>query len=243
MGNVIYAGSTKILNNNQNNSFSNTVLFDSGTIVFDANDNYTWKINKEIITNSNYDNVQPIFFEGYKKPKTETGWYKDYYNGFKIPLTLEVLKSYSEITITTIYTPRSQNSYLFLSNQQGLEQPSEFCVEVAMNTSYSDKQHYSVQTLRNLGPDLYLSKNEISDDPSTLDKCQVIDNIYEEKVGYIDNSSNKSWLYNLSQTSDNTDLYIKAYQSSTNYNLTNPNLYSYPIGAYYRELRIIISGR
>ena len=242
MGNAIYTGSTKTLNNNQNNSFSNTVLFDSGTIVFDANDNYTWKTNKGIITNSNYDNVQPIFFEGYKKPSTTTGWYKDYYNGFKIPLTLEVLKSYSEITITAIYTPRSQNSYLFLSNQQGLEQPSEFCVEVAMNNSSSDKQYYSIQTLKNLGSNLYLSKNEISEYTNSLSKCQTIDNIYEVNVSAIDDSSNNTWLYNLSQASDNTDLYIKAYASSSS-KLTNPNLYSYPIGAYYKELRIIISGR
>ena len=241
MGNAIYTGSTKTLNNNQNNSFSNIVLFDSGTILFDTN-NYTWKTNEETITNSNYNNFQPIFFDDYRKSSTTTGWYRDYYNGFKIPLTLEVLKSYSEIVITTIYTPRSSNSFLFLSNQQGLEQSSEFCVEVAMNTSSSDKQYYSVQTLKNLGSNLYLSKNQLSEYTNSLSKCQVRDNIYTENVNAIDDSSNNSWLYDLSQTSNNADLYIKAYYSGS-YKLTNPNLYSYPIGAYYKELRIVISGR
>lgn len=241
MGNAIYTGSTKILNNNQNNSFSNTVLFDSGTILFDTN-NYTWKTDEGITIDSNYNNFQPIVFDDYRKLSTKTGWYKDYYNGFKIPLTLEVLKSYSEITITAIYTPRSSSNFLFLSNQQGLEQSSEFCVEVAMNTFSSDEQYYSIQTLKNLGSNLYLSKNEISEYTNSLSKCQTIDNIYEITVSTIDNSSNNSWLYNLSQTSDNADLYIKAYASGK-YKLTSPNLYSYPIGAYYKELRIVISGR
>lgn len=241
MGNVIYTGSTKTLNNNQNNSFSNTVLFDSGIIVFDTN-NHTWKTSGGITIDGNYSNFQPIFFDDYRRSKTTSDWYENYYNGFKIPLTLEVLKSYSEITITAIYTPRSSNCFLFLSNQQGLEQSSEFCAEVAINTSSEDKQYYSIQTLKNLGSNLYLSKNEISDHANTLFKCQTISNIYEVNVSTIDETSKNSWLYDLSQASDNTILYIKAY-SSGNYKLTNPNLYSYPIGAYYKELRIIISGR
>ena len=244
MGNVIYTGNTE-MQKNQNQTFSTTILFDSGIIKFDQN-NYKWKVDGKEIT-SNYDKFQPYSFTDYytkSSGATSNKWYSSFYNGFKIPLTLDTLKSYSEITVTIQYVPHKTKGCLILSNMpNGESDKSQFCMEVVSHSGSFSVDYYSVSTLTNLGSNLYLSKNQLASTDAGK-KFREVSSIYDVLVENMGGAKYDAWLLDLSN-STNGELYIKAFYggSSSDKNLQRKELKTIPIGDYFEELRIIISGK
>ena len=236
MGNVIYTGNNKI--QTQNNS--PVVLFDSGKITFD-NDDYEWyddETKKPI--DASYEKFQPYRIDGYAHSSSKTGWYKNYYSGIIIPITLETFLSYPEITITTLFTPRNSEYYLFLSNKQNIDEVNNLFLEVTLNNGSG--QRYSIQQFTNLGTNLYLSKNLLADSVgSEGSKTALYNSIYDINLSAIDLPAQK-FLYNLKEVEMSTNLYIKNFKA-IGYKPTSTNCATYPIGLGYKDLRIIITGR
>lgn len=237
MGNVIYTGNNKI--QTQNNS--PVVLFDSGKITFDNGDGEWYDDETKKPIDASYKKFQPYKITGYQYTSGTNKWYKNYYSGIIIPITLETFLSYSEITITTLYTPRYSGYYLFLSNKQNVEEVNNLFLEVALNNSSSD-QRYSIQQFTNLGANLYLSKNLLTDTDYEQPKTAIYDSIYNLNISSMASSRRQNFLYNLKEAEMSSNLYLKNFFNNS-YQPTNPNCKTQPIGLGYQNLRIIITGR
>lgn len=248
MGNVIYTGNNKI--QTQNNS--PVVLFDSGTITFNQdidNDNYKkynwYDENGTQITSSSNHNFSPYRIMDYTQVDSTSGWYNNYWSGIKIPVTVEKFLSYSEIMITTLYTPNSAYNYLFLSNYENLQDNSGIFLEVTLNNSGSSSaRYYSVYQFINLGNGLFLSNNLLCDqtDGTALQKTSRIVSIDSVNIQSIDSSGYRTFLYDLTNVDSNSSLFLKNFQAGK-YTSTKETSRVYPIGVGYKDLRIIITGR
>ena len=240
MGNVIYTGNNKT--QTQNNS--PVVLFDSGKITFNDTDYKWYDKNGNEITGTGL--IRPYTIDDYGHSIATTGWYKNYWSGIKIPITVEKFLSYSEITITTLYTPRiSDPFYLFLSSYENFQDRSgDLFLEVTLNNSSSSDNRYSVYQFINLGNGLFLSKNLLCNVGGTtgLEKTSKLNSIDNLKMEQIDSSGYPTFLYDLTNVNFSSSLFLKCF-SPSRYSSIDKKAMVYPIGVGYEDLRIIITGR